>query len=111
MPKGIYKRKERSPEHCKRISRANRGERNGNWKGGIWVKEQKIRLLARLKPKSCEVCGIPESELKEVLHYDHDHNTGQFRGWLCKGCNLALGFSRDKPWILRALADYLEKKR
>lgn len=52
----------------------------------------------------CEVCS------KDcVTRYDHDHTTGRFRGWLCNGCNLALGNAYDNPEILRKLADYLER--
>jgi hypothetical protein len=46
-----------------------------------------------------------------ALHFDHDHATEKFRGWLCKSCNNALGYVGDRPEVLRALADYLEKQR
>lgn len=42
------------------------------------------------------------------LVYDHNHGTGEHRGWLCNGCNSALGFSGDNPEFLRALAGYLD---
>jgi hypothetical protein len=42
-------------------------------------------------------------------HIDHDHDTGRVRGVLCKHCNTALGYARDDPATLRALADYLER--
>jgi hypothetical protein len=37
------------------------------------------------------------------------HTTGKFRGWLCTGCNTALGMANDDPRILRSLADYIER--
>jgi hypothetical protein len=37
----------------------------------------------RPKDGRCEACGE-----KKVLCLDHDHETGEFRGWLCHRCNL-----------------------
>jgi hypothetical protein len=34
----------------------------------------------------CEICDKISS-----LVFDHDHNNGKFRGWLCQRCNLTLG--------------------
>ncbi len=42
------------------------------------------------------------------MHIDHDHKTGEIRGVLCGGCNVALGSARDDPELLRNLAAYLE---
>jgi hypothetical protein len=50
------------------------------------------------------VCGVTTKRV-----WDHDHRTGDFRGWLCNSCNAALGFAKDDPWRLRLLADYLER--
>lgn len=52
----------------------------------------------------CEVCGR-----EVVLSLDHNHTTGELRGWLCGGCNVALGYARENPEILRKIADYIEK--
>lgn len=40
------------------------------------------------------------------LHFDHSHDNGRFRGWLCPGCNRALGIMKDSPARLRGLAEY-----
>lgn len=61
--------------------------------------------LAETKPT---VCQIPGCGSMKKISLDHDHATGQFRGWLCDDCNNALGRARDNPAVLRALADYLE---
>ena len=39
------------------------------------------------KQGPCEVCGRVTA-----LCYDHDAQTGEFRGWLCSPCNIALGY-------------------
>lgn len=61
----------------------------------------------RPRPINCEVCNAPAG--KKRLNYDHDHKTGLFRGWLCLGCNTALGYVKDNPITLRGLAVYLEE--
>ena len=33
-------------------------------------------------------------------HLDHDHKTGEFRGYLYMNCNMALGKFMDDPEIL-----------
>ena len=45
------------------------------------------------------------------LTYDHNHATGQFRGFLCRICNRVLGQMGDDPVKLRNLADYAERTR
>lgn len=65
--------------------------------------EGREQVAGRVKPSACEVCGSEGVR----IHFDHDHRTGAFRGWLCHGCNLALGLLRDSQWRLLALVDYL----
>ena len=39
-----------------------------------------------------------------ALVWDHDHETGKFRGWICDDCNVGLGrFADDAKNIERAL--------
>lgn len=57
----------------------------------------------------CYICNIPEIECNSRLHMDHNHVTGEFRGWLCRRCNMnIIGMSNDNPDLLRRAADYLE---
>ena len=64
-------------------------------------------LAARPKPDCCDVCG----ETRGMIVFDHCHRTNHFRGWLCNGCNRALGFVDDDPHRLRMLAAYLERTK
>jgi hypothetical protein len=55
----------------------------------------------------CAICGIREDRSSPLV-IDHNHSTGQFRGWLCGPCNRGIGFLRDNPDNLRSAADYVE---
>jgi len=57
----------------------------------------------------CCLCGVPECECEKHLRMDHDHITGQFRGFLCHNCNVALGLLKDDGDLMRRAADYVEK--
>ena len=78
-----------------------------------WTARRKIQrnkdletLAGRPKPEKCEVCGK-----NGRICFDHDHNNGNFRGWICEQCNVILGYARDNPEILKLLAQYLEEKK
>ncbi len=55
----------------------------------------------------CPICEKPQSELKKLLHVDHDHKTGKIRGLLCGDCNLALGMFKDSKILLTNSIKYL----
>jgi len=54
------------------------------------------------------ICPICKSE-KELV-WDHDHRTGQGRGWICTTCNAGLGLLGDTEDRLKSALDYLTKK-
>ena len=57
----------------------------------------------------CEVCGVPELELTRKLQMDHSHLTGEFRGWLCHNCNVALGMLKDSREVILNLLLYAQR--
>jgi hypothetical protein len=66
----------------------------------------------------CRICGHPEpSTCGWVVDHDRDCCSGDKscpkcrRGVICQWCNNVLGSAFDRPQILRAAADYLERAR
>lgn len=57
----------------------------------------------------CEICGEPPKRYAR-LSIDHNHETGELRGLLCKDCNNALGLLGDHPEKLRAALQYLTER-
>ncbi len=58
----------------------------------------------------CAICRNPESRDRR-LSLDHDHKTGEIRGFLCSRCNLLLGNASDDHMILDAAAAYLQSAK
>lgn len=66
------------------------------------------RLGKKYRPPTdfrCEICG--DEKAKPQL--DHNHATGQFRGFLCSNCNMGLGKFQDRADLLEAAVVYLRK--
>lgn len=55
-------------------------------------------------PHACEVCSSTHR-----LSIDHDHETGNVRGLLCHGCNIAIGSVYENKETLLKLIKYLER--
>lgn len=55
----------------------------------------------------CKICGVHQSELDRALCVDHNHETGEVRGLLCKRCNSALGYFNESSELLIRAAEYL----
>jgi hypothetical protein len=83
--------------------------------GRKFYRENRIRLIARAKgisspsremPDRCECCS---REAVGSLHLDHCHESGTFRGWLCRACNSAIGMLGDNITGLMMAVTYLQR--
>lgn len=56
----------------------------------------------------CASCG---DDFEETPSVDHDHETGEVRAILCRGCNTALGHLHDDPVRVLLLLTYIESHK
>jgi len=107
---GFGKGDKHNPESIEKLrgySITRKEETAGNWQGGI-SPQHKRRNAPRKMPESCEVCSNLGKNFQKGLHYDHNHKTGNFRGWICFKCNVALGMVGDNISVLEKLINYLK---
>jgi hypothetical protein len=71
---------------------------------------EEFEALAAKSDGRCGICREPESRSRR-LSLDHDHKTGELRGFLCSRCNLLLGNARDRIDLLLRAAEYLRSAR
>ena len=111
--------REKNPEKLKEAHRKYIRDENGEmteaYKQRLQVKTAQWRqdletMAGRPRPEVCDACGGPPDSNKG-MHFDHCHRHGHFRGWLCRGCNLVLGYVKDDPDRLRKLIAYLKRTK
>ena len=71
---------------------------------------RELRKSAPPVPKVCHCCGkAPDpNSFRNKLQLDHDHITGEFRGWICDNCNVSLSRAGDTIEGVKNLLTYLE---
>lgn len=95
---------ERVNERTRKYNAANPDRVRRWWmKARYGLTPQEYAVLQEEQDGLCALCY--EASATQV---DHNHETGQIRGLLCKNCNTALGKFRDDPERLRVAVDYLE---
>jgi hypothetical protein len=66
---------------------------------------EQLHKKAPARPSACECCG----EIPYKWCLDHDHQTNEFRGWLCDKCNTGIGKLGDNLDGLHKAVIYLQK--
>ena len=83
-------------------------------------KEAKNQLAAlkKITPKPesdhvCPLCLRGEGALGYTSAFvlEHDHETGEFRGWVCHDCNTAIARIHDDAETAARMSEYLSKGR
>jgi hypothetical protein len=69
----------------------------------------------------CEACERPvyerQGDIPEnvdgtyAFSFDHDHDTNDFRGWICKPCNTGFGLLGDTYENVKIRLEYLERAK
>src|ERR1039458_3188568 len=86
-----YKNPAKAARYLVAWRRRNQTKTKAQWSRASAKKQDtKYSTAARPCPEFCECCGR-----EGKLQFDHDHVTGQFRGWLCNQCNSGIGFLGD----------------
>lgn len=59
----------------------------------------------------CPICKVKflRQYTNDVV-LDHDHSTGEARGYICRNCNSGMGQMEDSPQILMRATKWLQKK-
>ena len=73
----------------------------------IQVRRYGNDFLNKPRPDYCECCLKPSAP--EDLSFDHDHETGNFRGWLCTNCNTGIGKLGDSIKGIENALRYLRR--
>lgn len=60
---------------------------------------------------TCAICRRPLNIDSPDMAFDHDHDSGKFRGLLCLLCNRGLGVFWDSVEMLERAVQYLEVSR
>ncbi len=111
----------RNQEECQARSRRYRATRLNYQYHSAWysakqagVKITRERLNTLDLSGLCEICGErPAEKFKKqrkfmYLCLDHNHKTKEYRGLLCRHCNVGLGMFYENTAALRRAAAYLE---
>jgi Recombination endonuclease VII len=87
---------------CKECEKKDNKERN---------KAKKYNAKPTDPDYCCPICerAIKDTGYNGEVVLDHDHKTGEFRGWICHDCNNALARTHENTKTLRNMIAYLEK--
>lgn len=115
----FYRRKDAHQKECKNCNRERKYKWHQSESGKLSSANTKLKRrfgidldtyneMLKKQDYKCLICGATESHGGHRLAVDHDHETGQIRGLLCKSCNVGLGNFYDSTEKLLKAVDYLK---
>lgn len=72
-------------------------------------KRRWLTTKPHLEPFECPICG--KRTIAGVtcnVDLDHNHRTGEIRGWICDSCNTGIGRFKDDIQLLKRAIKYVE---
>lgn len=84
----------------------------------LMIAREKAKLTAPKIPENhvCPICNRTEEQVRNrggkksgSWCCDHNHTTGEFRGWICHDCNRGIGNLGDDIDRLRRAMEYISK--
>ena len=90
--------------YCKTCSR------DYAWQYRYGISPEQYYELYQKQGGKCKICGAEVFEGK-YLCIDHNKETGEVRGLLCRECNVGLGMFKDSPDIIKKALKYLKENK
>ena len=90
--------------YCKTCSR------DYAWQYKYGISPEQYYDLYQQQGGKCKICGAEASEGK-YLCIDHNKETGEVRGLLCRECNVGLGMFKDSPDVIKKALKYLKENK
>lgn len=109
-----YRQSEKGKATSLAYSRTAKGKelnRSTHFRTRYGMSIEQFDQLMEGQQHKCAICdcqlitGSPHAV--NNAHVDHNHQSGEVRGILCKLCNLILGHAKDSSELLVKCADYL----
>lgn len=102
IKKGGFITKRPSCKSCRKI------------KDGKPISQKDRKKWEKLKPKNydlfkCPICNKSSIAGISKIVLDHNHQSGEVRGYLCESCNTGIGRFDDDPTIVIRAKEWLEK--
>jgi hypothetical protein len=90
---------------CKLCSKAR--TRRDQQKSNPYLSPSDYAVYLEAQGGCCAICRTPAGE--RWFDVDHCHEQKQFRGLLCRSCNVGLGMFKDNAESLHRAIEYLSK--
>lgn len=101
------KARERGAENARKRRRNDpEGQRLRMAKFKAKKEAERVEIAGRPRPSICDLC---RGNHHLGIVFDHCHESGNFRGWICDRCNKVLGLVADNALLLRKMARYLDR--
>lgn len=84
--------------------------RNRQLKRTYGISLDEYEVLLSSQGEGCAICGVDSCLDGMSFTVDHNHETGEVRGILCRHCNTGLGMFKDSPNIIKNAYQYLIEK-